>query len=78
MKLLLNRYNVKVYQSGLKFVLQVAAKNIFNCEVEFPHSLDKGLYTKLITPRKLTFDDIEALKDEMKRIIESDAKISKK
>jgi len=77
-KLLLNRYNVKVYQSGLKFVLQVAAKNIFNCEVEFPHSLDKGLYTKLITPRKLTFDDIEALKDEMKRIIESDAKISKK
>lgn len=76
--MLLDRYDVKVYQSGLKFVLIVAVKNLFNCDVIFPHSLDKGLYTKIITPRKINQDDIEALKDEMKRIINLDAKISKK
>ncbi len=76
--MLLDRYNIKVYQSGLKFVLEVACKNIFNCGVEFPHSLDKGLYTKIDTSKKLTFDDIEALREEMMRIIKLDAKISKK
>ena len=57
--MLLDRYDVKVYQSGLKFVLFVAVKNILKCEVTFPHSLDKGLYTKINTPRVLNADDIE-------------------
>ncbi len=76
--MLLDRYNVKVYQSGLKFVLFIAAKNIFKCEVTFPHSLDKGLYTRLITPRTINADDIETLKLEMQRIIDLDVKITKK
>ncbi|MDD4706034.1 MAG: nucleoside kinase [Bacilli bacterium] len=76
--MLLDRYDVKVYQSGLKFVLYVAVKNILKCDVTFPHSLDKGLYTKIITPRVLNQDDIETIKVEMQRIIGLNGKISKK
>ncbi|NLL01584.1 MAG: nucleoside kinase [Mollicutes bacterium] len=76
--MLLDRYNVKVYQAGLKFVLAVAVKNVFNCEVSFPHSLDKGLYTQILSNRQLSQFDIDNLKREMDRIIHEDIKITKK
>ena len=75
--MLLDRYNVKVYQAGLKFVLAVAVKNVFNCEVSFPHSLDKGLYTQILSNRQLSQFDIDNLR-EMDRIIHEDIKITKK
>ncbi len=76
--MLLDRYNVKVYQAGIKFVLYVAAKNILNCEVTFSHSLDKGLYTQLLSNKQLTRIDIDNLKKEMDRIINEDLKITRK
>ena len=36
--------NTKIYQSGLKFMLCNAVKRLYNGEVIFHHSLDKGIY----------------------------------
>jgi len=76
--MLLDRYSLKVYQGGLKFVLYVAVKNTLKCDVNFAHSLDKGLYVKLMTDKKVTQGDIDAIRNEMKRIVEADHWITKK
>lgn len=76
--MLLDRYNLKVYQAGLKFVLIVATRNIFNCDVTIAHSLDKGLYVKIMTEQKLGWPDIEKLKAEMQRIVREDHPITRK
>ena len=57
--MLLNRYELKVYQAGLKFVFYVAVKRVLKCDINFAHSLDKGLYVKFITKRIITEKDIE-------------------
>ena len=36
--------NLKIYQSGLKFMFINAVKRLFNGEVYFEHSLDHGIY----------------------------------
>ena len=76
--MLLDRYEIKLYQSGLKMVMYVAVKKLFKCDVFFLHSLDKGLYCKIQTEKKLTLEDIHALKKEMNLIISKDLKITKK
>jgi uridine kinase len=75
---LLDRYEQKKYQSGLKFVLYVAVRKLFACDVNYSHSIDKGLYTKIITDKVLTDTDINNLKIEMDKIIAADAKITRK
>ena len=59
---LLDRYEIKKYQAGLKMVMYVAVKKLFNCDVFYMHSLDKGLYCKIDTEKKLTINDINNLK----------------
>lgn len=76
--MLLDRYQQKLYQSGLKFILYVAVKEIFKCDVEFCHSLDKGLYVKIITTRVLSNEDIQNLKQRMNSIINDNYKITRK
>ncbi|MDD4187944.1 MAG: nucleoside kinase [Bacilli bacterium] len=76
--MLLDRYNLKVYQAGIKFILYVAVKKVLNSEVSFSHSLDKGLYTEILINRKITESDINNIKLEMDKIISDDLKITKK
>lgn len=76
--MLLDRYNIKVYQAGLKFVLYVAVKKVLDAEVSFSHSLDKGLYTEILSKRKLTETDINNLRLEIDKIISQDLKITRK
>ena len=45
--MLLDRYETKLIQSGLKMVMYVAVRKLFKCDVYFMHSLDKGLYCKI-------------------------------
>ena len=45
--MLLDRYETKLIQSGLKMVMYVAVRKLFKCDVYFMHSLDKGLYLYL-------------------------------
>lgn len=76
--MLLDRYDLKKYQSGLKMVLYVAVRELFKCDVFYMHSLDKGLYCKLMTERKITPEDLSALEKRMNEIITNDEKIVKK
>lgn len=76
--MLLGRYEQKKYESGLKFVLYVAAKRLFKCDVNYLHSIDKGLFTSIMSDKKLTSEDINNLKIEMNKIIQSNSKITKK
>ena len=76
--MLLDRYESKLIQSGLKMVMYVAVRKLFKCDVYFMHSLDKGLYCKIQSKNELNVDDINKLKDIMDDLIKKDLKITKK
>lgn len=76
--MLINRYKLKLYQSGLKMVLFVSVKELFNCDVFFTHSLDRGLYCQIKTDKELSKKDIDNLEIKMKQIISNNEKIIKK
>jgi len=65
----------KMYVAGLKFVLQIAAKELWNKDVYFRYSLEQGLYTEI--DKKVTDEDIYALRDKMEEIINYDYPIKK-
>ena len=76
--MLLDRFALKKYQSGLKMVMYVAVRELFKCDVFFMHSLDKGLYCKIMTQRNITPEDISMLENKIKEIIAKDEKINRK
>ena len=76
--MLLDRYETKLIQSGLKMVMYVAVRKLFKCDVYFMHSLDKGLYCKIQSKNNLNADDIDKLKQMMDDLIKRDLKITKK
>ncbi|MBP3444512.1 MAG: hypothetical protein J6K23_01030 [Bacilli bacterium] len=76
--MLLDRYETKLIQSGLKMVMYVAVRKLFKCDVYFMHSLDKGLYCKIQSKNSLNNDDINNLKNMMDDLIGKDLKIIKK
>ncbi len=76
--MLIDRYKVKTYQAGLKMVLYVAVRELFNCDIHFLHSLDKGLYCEIQTDKEITKDDVEEIKKHMQKIIDNNEQIKKK
>ena len=68
----------KMYQSGLKFIFEVALKETFpNMEVEYEHSVPKGMLAEVVGPKILTNDDIAKVKGEMAKIIDEDIHFEK-
>ena len=65
----------KMYQSGLKYIAIVAAKELWNKEVYFKYSLDKGVYAEV--DKKLSEKDIVSLKAKMHDIADYGYKINK-
>lgn len=65
----------KMYQAGLKFLLLIAAKLLWNAKVFFKYSLGKGIYAEF--DRKLSDEDIKDLKVKMMYIIDADYKFTK-
>jgi len=64
-----------IYQSGLKFVLILAVKKLWNKSVSFKYSLDKGTYVEV--GRKITDNDIINLKIEMEKIVSYDFRFNR-
>ena len=56
--MLLDRALQKKYQSGMKFLLYVAVRHLGYEDINYLHSIDKGLYSKIIAPKILTNEDI--------------------
>lgn len=57
----------KIYQAGLKFLLVIATKLLWNKEVTFKYSLDKGIYGEI--DKKLSNEDILELKTKMRELV---------
>lgn len=76
--MLINDYTQKQYQIGLKFIVYVAVRELFKCDTFFKHSLDKGLYCKILKKDMLTDDDVALLTRKVEEIIKGNYKIVRK
>lgn len=65
----------KMYQAGLKFIMILAVKALWNKTVSFKFSIDKGTYAEI--DKKLTDKDIQELKMKMDEIVSYDYPIKK-
>ena len=70
--------NIKVYQSGLKFLLIDAVQKLFNGDVEFENSLDHGVLATVKIDKVLDDDDINKIKEFMKKLVEKNIPFNKK
>ncbi len=66
----------KIYQAGLKFIMIIAARELWNKTVNFKYSIDKGIYAEF--DKKLSDKDIEDLRIKMDEIISYDYPIRKR
>ena len=52
-----------VYERGLTYLYIKAVKDVLNCDVLIEHSIDKGIYTRLIKDIDLSSSDVENIKN---------------
>ena len=69
----------KIYQAGLKFVLEVSLNKVFgeNIEITFNHSIMRGIHVRVISDKIITDEDVVTIKKEMDKIIASNEEIQK-
>ncbi len=61
----------KIYQAALKFMFLVAVKELYpKSEVNFLHSVPKGILSEIDTEENLTSEDISRIKGYMARMVE--------
>lgn len=65
----------KIYQAGLKFIMIIAAKELWNKDVFFRSSVDKGIFAEV--DKRLSEKDVLDLKMKMKEIVGDDYEIKK-
>ena len=63
----------KMYQAGLKFVLEAALKDIYKDEFEvvFNHSIMRGIHASIVGDRAFTLDDVKRVREQMREIEKS-------
>ena len=65
----------KMYQAGLKFVMILAVRSLWNKTVKFKFSIDKGIYCEI--DKKMSDENIYELKEKMEEIISYNYPIKK-
>ena len=70
--------NIKIYQSGLKFMLCNAVKRLYDGEVEFRHSLDHGICVKIFADTNITKTEVAKIKEYMKKMVAQNIPFNKK
>lgn len=70
--------NIKIYQSGLKFMFCNALKRLYNDDVIFHHSLDKGIYATISGDVVIDKEKLEHVKQHMIKMSESAIPFNKK
>ncbi len=74
---ILDPYGYRMYQAALKFIFEVAIKELFeNVEIKFLHSVPKGIMSE-IEGKKIEEKDLIQIKETMAKIINNDEKIIK-
>lgn len=66
------------YIAGLKFLLYVAVKDLYNGEVYYHHSLDKGIYTTIKSDKPIDKTELMKIKQYMQELVAKKIPISKK
>ena len=68
----------KIYQAALKFLFLVAVKELFpHSEVQFLHSVPKGILSEIETEKNLTNEDISQIKGKMAEMVEQKLQFQK-
>ncbi len=71
-------YGYRMYQGALKFIFEVAVKEVFKkAEVRFLHSVPKGIMTEIEHNTNIVKDDLTKIKEKMAEIISNNLKIEK-
>ena len=71
-------YGYRMYQGALKFIFEIATKEVFkDVEVNFLHSVPKGIMAEIKGNFNIIKDDISKIKEAMAKIISDNEKIEK-
>ena len=66
----------KMYQSALKFIFEVAVKELFpQSEINFLHSVPKGILSEIVISDNFTNEEVKQIKGKMAEIISSNERI---
>jgi len=68
----------KMYQSALKFIFEVAVKELFpESEIHFLHSVPKGILSEILVPENFTNQEVNQIKEKMAQIVVSAERFQK-
>lgn len=71
-------YGYRMYQAALKFIFEVAAKEVFpEIEINFLHSVPKGIMAEVKGNMNIIKDDLSKIKEAMAKIISDNESIEK-
>ena len=70
--------NIKVYQSGLKFLLIDAVAKLYNGEVIYENSLDHGIFATIKADKIIDDKEIVKIKEFMNLLVEKNIPFNKK
>ena len=59
----------RVYERGLIYLYIKAVKDIMKCDVIIEHSIDRGIYTEVVSESVLTDNDIINIKNRMSELV---------
>jgi uridine kinase len=59
----------KVYERGLVYLYIKAVKDILDKDVVIAHSIDRGIYTEVVSDIEITNDDVINIENQMKKLV---------
>ncbi|MCI7146304.1 MAG: nucleoside kinase [Clostridiales bacterium] len=65
------------YQRSLSMIYVLAVRRVLDSDVMIDYSINKGFFTRVIDRESVSEEDVRLVEDEMRRIISSDAPITR-
>ncbi|MGI6329286.1 MAG: nucleoside kinase [Bacilli bacterium] len=59
----------RAYERGLLFLYIKAVKEVLKSSVLIEHSIDRGIYTEIVTKEKLTEEDLKLVENKMQELV---------
>ncbi len=74
----MQREGNKMYVNGLKFMLLICVKEVLGiaADINFEHSIDKGIYCRVINNESLTKEQFDEIYEKMRNLIDMDLQIN--
>lgn len=73
----MQREGNKMYVNGLKLLLLISIKEVIgmNADINFEHSIDKGIYCKIISDKIISDTQFDDIHNKMKELVDMDLQI---